>query len=143
VFVSYPTPGKHLAFDGDLLHGCPAELVADQDFGVRRTMMVNVWIGHHPLGIHALPVDGERGGGDEREGDDEGNSGNLFALRNLVDFEAMEVSRGAAVQPLAEHSELLTPKMPLAALRTAATMRGLHAIEVRYPHTPPGVTGGY
>ena len=67
-FVSYPVPGKHLAFDGRLLHGAIEELAlpppppctaggAGEGGGsgpaapcsyTRVTLMVNVWVDHRP-----------------------------------------------------------------------------------------------
>lgn len=60
-FVSIPEPGKHIVFDGSLLHGAPANQglkycaqnkVAQCD---RITFLVNVWCGHHPAGVQRLP----------------------------------------------------------------------------------------
>ena len=52
-FVSYPVPGKHLAFDGRLLHGAIEELAPPPAGGpagpyTRVTLMVNVWVDHRP-----------------------------------------------------------------------------------------------
>ena len=54
VVLSYPVSGKHLVFDGRLLHGCPARLAraAESVAGSsweRVSLLVNVWIGHRPL----------------------------------------------------------------------------------------------
>ena len=51
-FVSYPRQGKHLAFPGTLLHGCPAGLTsaACSDGGLRLTFLVNLWQRHRPRG---------------------------------------------------------------------------------------------
>lgn len=56
-FVSYPRAGKHLAFDGRLLHGAPHALAAPTSSAYRRaTLLVNVWAGHRPMGIERLPA---------------------------------------------------------------------------------------
>jgi len=54
-FVSLPVPGKHLAFDGRLLHGCPAEM-ADSREHTRLTFLVNIWPRHRVLGVDRLPA---------------------------------------------------------------------------------------
>jgi hypothetical protein len=140
VFVSYPKPGKHLAFDGGLLHGCPAELAAERDFGVRRTLMVNVWKGHRPIGIKTLPIATE---GEAKEllfsdyvsskggCSSDSNAVRIFELHDAVPFETLAAS-GCALQALAEHSAPLTPEIPLVQLRANALSRGVHAIEVRH-----------
>ena len=56
-YVSYPAVGKHLAFDGRLLHCAPQQLArsADASGGIRITLLVNVWRRHHPWGLRRLP----------------------------------------------------------------------------------------
>ena len=55
-FISQPLPGKHLAFDGRLLHGALHELGApDAAPYVRSTLLVNLWLGHRPSGCERLP----------------------------------------------------------------------------------------
>lgn len=77
-FVSHPREGKHLAFDGRLLHGAIDELThppparaaeevneASQDLSrdededalayTRVTLMVNVWVDHRPSHATRLP----------------------------------------------------------------------------------------
>ena len=58
-FLSYPRPGKHLAFDGRLLHGAPHTLAATAAPAhyTRATILVNVWVGHRPAGLEPLPED--------------------------------------------------------------------------------------
>ena len=52
--VSYPKPGKHLSFDGALLHGVPSELKMSAAAGgcsgkpERITFMVNIWLNRQP-----------------------------------------------------------------------------------------------
>ena len=70
-FVSYPRAGKHIAFDGRLLHGAPHELAActaleeerhstaphrpsDGAPYVRTTILANIWCGHRPAGRERL-----------------------------------------------------------------------------------------
>lgn len=65
-FISIPKPGKHVAFDGKLLHGAPAELLFfstvngsnqnEEDEGLRVTFLVNVWINHKPAAINPLDI---------------------------------------------------------------------------------------
>ena len=72
-FLSYPRPGKHLVFDGRLLHGALAHLspraepTAAAEPYERVTLLVNVWLGHRPCGLRPLdactaeqlsPIDG-------------------------------------------------------------------------------------
>ena len=64
MFLSHPHRGKHILFDGSLLHGAPAHYAlreytqdhklpaTDEEF--RITFLVNVWIGHHPVGVQPL-----------------------------------------------------------------------------------------
>lgn len=51
-FVSQPVPGKHLAFDGRLLHGTLLELapaaVEGEEPYARTTVLVNIWHKHRP-----------------------------------------------------------------------------------------------
>ena len=69
-FVSHPREGKHLAFDGRLLHGAIDELTHppparaeeakgashDEDAAYTRvTLMVNVWVDHRPSRATRLP----------------------------------------------------------------------------------------
>ena len=55
-FISQPLPGKHLAFDGRLLHGALHELGApDTAPYVRSTLLVNLWLSHRPSGCERLP----------------------------------------------------------------------------------------
>ena len=61
-FVSYPVAGKHVAFDGGLLHGVLAEMSsegpADPDEPyVRCTLLVNIWCSHRPLAAVRLPAE--------------------------------------------------------------------------------------
>lgn len=52
-FASFPAAGKHLAFDGRLLHGAPHDLAPP---AVERiTFLCNVWLRHTPRGLGRLP----------------------------------------------------------------------------------------
>eukprot|EP00754_Rhynchopus_humris_P007947 Rhum_TRINITY_DN13629_c0_g4::Rhum_TRINITY_DN13629_c0_g4_i1::g.62149::m.62149 len=67
VYVSHPSPGKHIVFRGDALHGCPPEMMRKAPAGAgagaggkgytRITLLVNVWIGYHPQQIEAAPAE--------------------------------------------------------------------------------------
>ena len=57
--LSYPAAGKHLVFDGRLLHGCPAQLSRAPEAVAgaaweRLSVLVNVWIGHRPLAAASM-----------------------------------------------------------------------------------------
>ena len=56
--VSYPVVGKHIAFNGRLLHGCPScaapPPAAGQPAGPRISLLVNVWLNHVPVGLAEL-----------------------------------------------------------------------------------------
>jgi hypothetical protein len=47
-FVSHPRQGKHMSFDGRMLHGVPPELIAPRTPSAytRITVLVNVWFNH-------------------------------------------------------------------------------------------------
>ena len=52
VYVSHPVEGKHLAFDGRLLHGVPdPDPTGRCDPGERLSLLVNIWLGHRPAGV--------------------------------------------------------------------------------------------
>ena len=49
--LSYPEAGKHVVFDGRLLHGAPRELARAVPSGyLRVSFLVNVWLGYKPRG---------------------------------------------------------------------------------------------
>lgn len=65
-YISYPRFGKHLSFDGRLLHGAPSdaqlrdwrgvnEVANDLLPGKRITFLVNIWLNHHPANVQPLP----------------------------------------------------------------------------------------
>jgi hypothetical protein len=71
-YLSYPVFGKHISFDGRLLHGAPAnsqlrdwrggthhhDSLDSRDSPVakkRITFLVNIWLNHHPANIQPLP----------------------------------------------------------------------------------------
>lgn len=79
VYLSFPRIGKHVAFDGNMLHGAPAnrslctwyspqghsvkksstlsdKLQAEKEnkTTLRVTFLVNIWLNHHPLGVKIL-----------------------------------------------------------------------------------------
>ena len=54
--LSYPEAGKHVVFDGRLLHGAPRELARAVPSGyLRVSFLVNVWLGYKPRGIEPFP----------------------------------------------------------------------------------------
>ena len=58
-YVSYPVAGKHIAYDGALLHGCPAEISSERLLGKeadepRVALMVNCWPRADPTGLERL-----------------------------------------------------------------------------------------
>ena len=73
-YMSFPRMGKHIAFDGSLLHGAPSQpslctwQAGNQEFSfsnshsgtespLRVTFLVNIWINHHPIGVNVLNLD--------------------------------------------------------------------------------------
>lgn len=58
-FLSRPLAGKHIAFDGRLLHGAPADANAwhadKGGEGTRVTFLVNVWLNHVPETAEPFP----------------------------------------------------------------------------------------
>ena len=67
-FTSFPVRGKHLAFDGRLLHGAPYDGPVEEEEGaaadasppsaapLRVTILINLWIDHCPKGVERLPL---------------------------------------------------------------------------------------
>ena len=60
--LSHPETGKHLSFDGRMLHGAPRELARaavarDAKKRARVTFLVNVWLGHKPADVEPFPAD--------------------------------------------------------------------------------------
>ena len=56
--VCWPAVGRHLCFDGKLLHGALPDLTLPHSQGgaVKRiTLLVNVWLNHTPWGAEKLP----------------------------------------------------------------------------------------
>ena len=61
--LSLPVPGKHICFDGTLLHGAPVELRnvfgcvprTGKKRSARSTLLVNIWRGHRPRDPQRLP----------------------------------------------------------------------------------------
>lgn len=52
-YVIQPRSGRHVAFRGCFMHGCPPELETCQ--GERLSLLVNVWLRHRPLGLPSFP----------------------------------------------------------------------------------------
>ena len=51
--LSWPAVGKHVSFDGRLLHAAP---VKDSQKRVRTTFLVNIWLNHKPVGKRPFPA---------------------------------------------------------------------------------------
>jgi hypothetical protein len=68
-FISWPSKGKHLCFDGRYLHAAPSNLLSrskklqlngeSNQYMERRqrryTFLVNIWMYHHPFNVHPFP----------------------------------------------------------------------------------------
>ena len=73
VFASYPVLGKHIAFNGRLLHGCPSSCALPRSPSTsksasklkkttatvcvddqRVSLLVNIWLNHKPLGVEPI-----------------------------------------------------------------------------------------
>lgn len=62
--VSHPKRGKHLVFDGKLLHGAPSHAdlrrfyhksdKSEEKSHLRVTLLVNIWANRKPAGVHSL-----------------------------------------------------------------------------------------
>ena len=59
-WLSHPRQGKHLFFNGDLLHGAPAELAEAPlaDGKGRVTLLVNIWVDYVPGGLQPMAETG-------------------------------------------------------------------------------------
>jgi hypothetical protein len=62
--LSHPETGKHLSFDGRMLHGAPRELARAAALAggakkkpTRATFLVNVWLGHKPADVEPFPAE--------------------------------------------------------------------------------------
>eukprot|EP01059_Diplonema_ambulator_P025612 TRINITY_DN4270_c0_g1_i1.p1 TRINITY_DN4270_c0_g1~~TRINITY_DN4270_c0_g1_i1.p1 ORF type:complete len:334 (+),score=95.28 TRINITY_DN4270_c0_g1_i1:36-1037(+) len=58
MYVSHPLAGKHVVFKGNMLHGCPPEMMklVKLPSYTRITLLVNVWLGHRPSQISPAPL---------------------------------------------------------------------------------------
>ena len=57
-YLSFPKRGKHIAFDGRLLHGAPRELAKPRhvEKGYERvSFLVNIWLNYRPRAIEPFP----------------------------------------------------------------------------------------
>jgi len=116
--LSHPVPGKHLVFDGRLLHGCPAIATkggsaVTSSSNPRVTFLVNIWLNHMPLGIERLPD---------------------IPRNNLVSHQA--TSKGGANSVDAEEETAIPASELLLHLRdliAAATGEGAGGARVRQP----------
>ena len=102
-WAAAPRRGRHLAFDGRLLHGAPPELADSPVAGpVRVTLLVNVWVGYVPAGLQPLPaaaaaalggLDGARVGGARVQLDGADGAGQATRGRVLVDLDGARAER--------------------------------------------------
>ena len=72
-YLSFPRVGKHVSFEGDMLHGAPSHDALcnwstqlkhnlltknnaedNEDTSLRVTFLVNIWLNHHPQGVDML-----------------------------------------------------------------------------------------
>jgi len=59
--VCQPKTGRHLRFQGNLLHAVPSELAEPGYSEMRVTVLVNVWLGHKPSELKRFEARGEEG----------------------------------------------------------------------------------
>ena len=52
---SFPSAGKHLAFDGRYIHAASGDLKPPEHKGLRRTFLCNVWLNHEPMNSEPMP----------------------------------------------------------------------------------------
>ena len=52
--LSFPRTGKHLVFDGRLLHGAVPVVADDPSSSPRITFLVNIWLDHRPVQIEPM-----------------------------------------------------------------------------------------
>ena len=165
-YLSRPVPGKHLAFDGRLLHGCPAEYslppaatveggpsAAAEDAGsLRVSLLVNVWRCHRPLAAHRLPAELAARLSSDPDGAD--GCSDLFVLRGGTEFVAPDEWHGhGATSTGAEAGVVLSappvtlhigcggthPPVIVRGLPPAAVVHGIVADFVRVPMVHVGI----
>ena len=58
--LSHPEVGKHLSFDGRMLHGAPREMGRENldENKLRVSFLVNIWLGHKPRDLDLFPEEG-------------------------------------------------------------------------------------
>ena len=58
-YVSCPSLGKHISFDGRFLHAAPSQLLLPSSTTAtdyfRVTFLVNIWLNHRPIGVQSFP----------------------------------------------------------------------------------------
>ncbi|CAK0822064.1 unnamed protein product [Prorocentrum cordatum] len=52
VYITFPSRGRHVAFRGNQLHGCPPEL--EEQSVERISVLVNIWVHHRPFDLRQL-----------------------------------------------------------------------------------------
>jgi hypothetical protein len=87
--LSYPSIGKHICFDGELLHGAPSSLaypeMLDSVEDFRVTFLVNVWLDHMPIQSQRL---------------EEGVAKSLRITPDLVNSKPLCMTERQVVKPL-------------------------------------------
>ena len=102
--VVHPRLGKHISFNGKLLHGAPgmlssvAQMACDRQMHFRVTFLVNVWRHHKPVGVSILPAEILSS---------INNSLTAAALTNLTDMSLHLKPDDSSVNAITIHSQML------------------------------------
>lgn len=144
----FPTPGRHVAFDGRYLHGVAAELLTHEKLlpasfpsskYARLSLLVNIWTSHKPIHLSRLSLPAQ----------DVPSERQLEGVRSLFEgvlpstARSVEVKNVRNVQPnncdvhfLKEHIDGDTAPLPLAPLREEFLLANLSRTENAPEHTP-------
>ena len=138
VVASWPKRGKHVAFDGRLLHGVFPELASagttHADGSRRVTFLVNVWLNHRPRDVRPLPADVAKALKQDAETD-------ALEVSSVVEESPAGVARGreTTLEPLRDRffgwsgDEMrLDGALPLAQMREAGAraLDGIAAVDL-------------
>jgi hypothetical protein len=93
LFVSHPVAGKHLAFDGRLLHGCPTTHRIDHIAGEWLSLLVNLWLGYQPTGVERFPGVGRLAREDQRR-----PAHGLLSLHDMSDVKLLNEENKAGFE---------------------------------------------
>ena len=105
VVISHARTGKHLVFDGRLLHGAPSDRLLRQDpdtigedsnasslhKGIRVTFLVNIWLTRRPSKVTILPADIRSNIMDATNGENGDMKGQYFKLQ-MIERDATNVN---------------------------------------------------